>query len=284
MDYEKYYNEELTDEEILRSFAIVLPFLNDLIRDDTAFAISDNSKYISYSPAKEFDLQLKNGDETVDLVKQCLSTGKIVKGDLSAEALGRAIKVIAIPIKNSKGKIIGSISDGIDVQDINHLVNNIEEVSQSVSMVSKSIGQVAESSTYLAEVTQNVIELLTSTMEASQRTNEVLELIKSISDQTNLLGLNAAIESARAGEYGKGFNVVAGEIRKLATQSKESASTIKNIIGSINLSVKNISKAIEETGSISEEQAAATEEVNATVEKINDNLQSLTEFCKRFIG
>lgn len=283
MDYEKYFKEEMTDGEILRSYSVVLPLMSDLVIDDMAFAVSDNSKYIFYSKAKGFDLNLKCGDDVVAMVKNCLTSGKIEKGDLPAEVLGKAIKVIAVPIRNSKGTIIGSVSDGIDMEDSNYLINNIQQVSDSMSDVSQSISQMASSSSGLAETAQKTVEFLESTIKATERSNEVLELIQSISQQTNLLGLNAAIESARAGEYGRGFNVVATEIRKLAAQSKESAATIKNIIDSIKVSVKNISKAIEETGAVSEEQAATTEEINAAVENVNNNLLNLKEFSKRFL-
>jgi uncharacterized protein YukE len=282
MDYNKYFNEELTDEEILRSFAIVLPFLNNLVRDDMAFGLSDKEKYIFYAPAKGFDLHVEYGTEVVDLVKDSLTTGKIQKGDVPAEVLGKAIKVISVPIKNSKGKVIGAISDGIDIENNTQLISNIQFVSNSILQVSESINQMANSSSDLAESGQKAINLVHETMEAAEKTKEVLELIKSIADQTNLLGLNASIESARAGEYGKGFNVVASEIRKLATQSKQSAVTIKSIIESMNESVKNIAKAIEETAAVSEEQAATTQEVSQAVENINNNLINLNEFSKRF--
>lgn len=283
MDYNQYFSEELSDEEILRSFSVVLPYLNNLMRDDIAFGLSDKEKYICYEPAEGFDLQIKYGTEVVKMVKECLQSGKIEKGDIPASVLGKAIKVIVIPIKNSKGQIIGTISDGIDMENANKIATSINEVSQSVEQVSDSINEMASASSGLAKSGQDAIELAQATLETSKKTSEVLELIKSIADKVNLLGLNAAIEAARAGEQGRGFTVVASEIRKLANQSKESVGIINNIIEQINASVSSIAKAIDETAAVSEEQAAAIQEINATVENINNNLLDLSGFSKRFL-
>lgn len=283
VDYNKHFSEELSDEEILRSFSVVLPYLNNLSRDDTAFGLSDKEKYIYYEPAEGFDLQVKYGTEVVETVKDSLNSGKIQKGNIPASVLGKAIKVIVIPIKNSKGQIIGTISNGIDMENSNQMVSSIGELSQSITQVSGGVGELADAASELAKSGQSAIQLAQATMETSKKTSEALEIIKSIADKINLLGLNAAIESARAGEQGRGFNVVSSEIRKLAKQSKESVTTIRDIIEEMNLSVNNITKAIGESAAVSEEQAASIEEISATIENINDNLQNLKEFSKRFL-
>lgn len=283
MDYQEYFKEEISDAELLRAFSIVLPYLNQLNRDDTAYGLSDLKKYIFYAPANGFDLHVTYGTEVVDLVKDCLKSGVAEKGDIPKEVLGKAIKVIALPIKNDRGQIIGSISNGIDVDASLNLIKSVTEVDNLVSQVSASIYQMAQSATTLAQSGQKGLEIAQTTLDSAKNTSEILDIIKNIADRTNLLGLNAAIEAARAGEYGRGFNVVSTEIRKLANQSKESAISIKAIIESINTSISNITKAIEETAAVSEEQAAATEEISANVSMINDNIKSLSEFSKRFL-
>lgn len=283
MDYSQYLREELSDEEILRSFSVVLPYLNNLSRDDTAFGLSDKEKYIYYQPAQGFDLQVKYGTEVVQMVKDCMSSGKIQKGDIPASVLGKGIKVIAIPIKNSKGQIIGTISNGIDMENSNQMVSSMNEIAQSVQQVSGGVNELAGTASDLAKSGQNAIQLVQETMETSKKTSEALEIIKSIADKINLLGLNAAIESARAGEQGRGFNVVSSEIRKLANQSKESVATIKDVIEEMNKSVNNITNAVDNSAAVSEEQAASIQEISATIESINDNLQRLKEFSKRFL-
>ncbi|OOM65023.1 putative sensory transducer protein YfmS [Clostridium beijerinckii] len=280
MGYKEHLTENLTDEEILRAFSIVLPYLNDLSRDDTAFGLTDTEKYIEYEDPKGFQLQLRAGSEPLDVIKDSLRSGRLEKGDTNVA--GKEIKVISIPIRNSKGKIIGTISDGIDLDDTTRLVNSVSEISESLDQVSTSVSELANSASNFALTGQKTLKQAQDVMETSKKTSAAIEIIKSIADQTNLLGLNAAIEAARAGEHGKGFNVVSTEIRKLASQSKESTRTINDIVINMNQSINTIIGAVNESASESEEQAAAIEEISATIESINANLKRLNEFIERF--
>ena len=281
MGYKEHLTENLTDVEILRAFSIVLPYLNDLARDDTAFGLTDNEKYIQYESPEGFELQLKAGSELLDVIKDSLRSGNLEKGDTSVAA--KEIKVISIPIRNSKGQIIGTISDGIDLDNSNQLVNSISEISESLDQVSISVNELANSASNFALTGQKTLKQAQDVMETSKKTSDAIEIINSIANQTNLLGLNAAIESARAGEHGRGFNVVSTEIRKLATQSKESTRTINNIAMNMNESINTIIGSVNESASESENQAAAIEEISATIESLNANLKKLSEFSERFV-
>jgi methyl-accepting chemotaxis protein len=101
-------------------------------------------------------------------------------------------------------------------------------------------------------------------------TKSITELIKQISNQTNLLGLNASIEAARAGEQGKGFSVVAQEVQKLSNNTSDAVEQIEKIIEDINKSVRDIVLSINKMSEKIQSQAAVTEEINSSTENIHE--------------
>ncbi len=110
-------------------------------------------------------------------------------------------------------------------------------------------------------------------------TDTILRFIKAVADQTKLLGLNAAIEAAHAGEHGRGFTVVAQEVRKLAENSLASAEKIGKILQEIQRSMGDIVKGIEAAGRVIESQAAASEELAAHTQTLNSITMQVLEMA-----
>lgn len=110
-------------------------------------------------------------------------------------------------------------------------------------------------------------------------TDEVIDFIKKVADQTKLLGLNAAIEAARAGNHGRGFGVVANEVRKLAEDSVVSAKKISTILANIEESMKTIIAGIEETSGIAQMQTSTTEQVGIAVEQLGHMSDEMKDFA-----
>jgi len=131
--------------------------------------------------------------------------------------------------------LLNSFDKEIDL--IAEKISNINESSSSINTMASESNEGMETLVNSIEKVKNAFEDFTTRFNALginlNKINEITTLINAISNQTNLLALNAAIEASRAGEAGRGFSIVADEIRKLAEQSKESSQSINKLINNI---------------------------------------------------
>lgn len=126
-----------------------------------------------------------------------------------------------------------------------------------------------------------IIEDTRELLDISQKINEIIDIVKSIADQTNLLALNAAIESARAGEFGKGFSVVAEEIRKLSEQTKESISNVTKLVKKTNEQIIHVSSSVEQINSLVSEGSENMHETDQYFQEIVKDMTNSKEQNKR---
>ena len=174
---------------------------------------------------------------------------------------------------------------------VNEMTSAVEEVARnavSTSEASKNATTSAGDGRDLVQETVSAIErmsgdvqgtatLIGALAEESRDIGKVLDVIRGLADQTNLLALNAAIEAARAGEAGRGFAVVADEVRALAHRTQQSTSEIERMIGSIQAgteqavdSMRNSTERAESTLNIAKGAGISLDTINSAIVEINE--------------
>lgn len=175
--------------------------------------------------------------------------------------------VVKTGMLSDRMKEIGQMVESVEV-----LVDKTEKmIAQGTEIVQVLSDRAKETSDITARVGESIATLKTE----SETINDFVQTISDISEQTNLLSLNASIEAARAGEAGKGFAVVAEEIRKLADDSNRAAGEIRNNVQNIGAQTESSVKSAKEAEQMVALQAEAVEEVIQVFQDMNSQMNDL---------
>ncbi len=272
--------KNLTQAKSIQLLFDMVPYINTFFDEDVLIFISDLEKILYYQPSKEIDTKTEVGEPLLKggAHERALKTGEIIVEDVPKELLGTPFKSYIVPVKEN-GRVVGGISIGKSVSKRQAVITVINDMVQALSTMSESMDNIFSGVEELSKVNEGVMEKSREAIMKAKDTDEIVNFIKGVSSQTNLLGLNASIEAARAGEHGRGFNVVASEIRKLSTSSNESIGKIDEIIKNISSSIESINAEIQKVNLISGVQNDALREMNEAVIHLNETAKFLDKLA-----
>jgi len=165
--------------------------------------------------------------------------------------------------------------------DADMVRSEIDKVGEILDVASKNIVNMIEEVNNNSEVEMILVDDLTRLSHDAEQITEVLNVIGDIADQTNLLALNAAIEAARAGEHGRGFAVVADEVRKLAERTQKSLSeinaTVSVIVQSINDVSDKMNSNVDNIHEMMDVSADAKDQIELTVKTMKETSKSMNK-------
>ncbi|MCG8315259.1 MAG: methyl-accepting chemotaxis protein [Pseudomonadales bacterium] len=181
--------------------------------------------------------------------------------------------------KNAVDRMQASIN--AIVIDTNQAVENANTANDESAQGQRVVGTTVEVIKSLSEAVGNASQVIRKLEADTDQVRSVIDVIKGIADQTNLLALNAAIEAARAGEQGRGFAVVADEVRSLASKTQDSTEEINNTIGNL-ISASQDAVSVMEQGTVQAESGVTnSEKAGESLAKISDVINAINEINHR---
>nr|WP_071392835.1 methyl-accepting chemotaxis protein [Bacillus tuaregi] len=265
----------------LEHVVAMIPILKAAVPADLSIALCDLEKFIAYFPGETIDLKIHVGQplHSEEPLALALKQNRRLQAEVPAEFYGFEFTGTALPLHNQKGQVIGGMAIQIRRQSELRAISN--QIVESLSLANEQLSYVANGSNSLADFSQELLVQSHQAGEDVKNTDEVLTVIKRMADQTNLLGLNAAIEAARAGEKGRGFEVVAKEIRRFSKETATSTQDIRDKMSQIQSVTKEMGASIEQITSVGQEQAASIQQILTVIVEIGELSKKLNEFANK---
>ncbi len=220
-----------------------------------------------------------NAQDIANSSEELARSSQIVEED--AKKVGEAVEVVnenSERVKNAMDELEESIAQTVkSVEESRQIAKDAEEYSREGQ---NAIENTINGMRNINQKVEELVQVVDNLGKSSEEIGKITDVISDIADQTNLLALNAAIEAARAGEHGRGFAVVADEVRKLAERSQQAAGEIGNLIRGIQEEVQNAVISADQGKQEVEKGMDLAKHAGDTFSLINKSIESITQMIE----
>ncbi len=264
-------------DEIGEMAAAVQVFKDNMIRNEEMTAEQERARLAREARAQRIESLTGDFDRAVATV-----LGQLGAATSQMQSTASSMSSTAEET-NRQASVVAAASEEASA-NVQTVASAAEELSSSIEEISRQVAQSATIAAQASSDAERTNRQVDGLAKAAQRIGEVIGLIRDIAEQTNLLALNATIEAARAGEAGKGFAVVASEVKNLANQTAKATEQIGQQIGGIQTEtndavavIQGISQTIARMDEIAASIASAVEEQGAATQEISRNVQQAAQ-------
>ena len=237
-------------------------------KESNEFATLNNNVKLMVQNLRELITEISNSASTLSNSTTNLKEANLSINEASDDVLTQVLSV------GAAAEQMVSVSEEIS-QNCSHAATNSQETKdiafEGMNVLRSTVDSIREQS----RKTQEDAKLILKLGEQTQKIDGILSTIQDIANQTNLLALNAAIEAARAGEHGRGFAVVADEVRALASRTGESTKEISEMITTVQTDVRSANESITETVVQMDQVAQYAEKLQETLEVIAEKINNV---------
>ncbi len=265
----------------VQGLVTALPYIHETFKKQAMLVIADkeSNEIVAYMRGETIHAGYHTGDKVNAGDHSIMKAfrGQALEVLVGEEVYGTAFKAMTFPIKDG-AQVVGVYGVGIPVQNRMELDEYMISLNGIIEGLSDRVHIIAAHSQQLAATTEEINIQADKARQDAERSNGITDLIKGISNQTNLLGLNASIEAARAGEHGKGFNIVAQEVRKLSSQTATATGDIEQGLKNIHHSLHTLRNNVGQINEATAEQASLVQQFSEIIGDLDKLSKEIHQF------
>lgn len=275
------------EKHLLEKYEMIIEEMSALyINGDVEFFIADKTQYLYGKGLLGQPVHFQIGAHFSEdgIIPKIIALGKPYSTLVDAKYFGIPFKTTIIPIFDN-GVAVGAWGMSTYITNATNLKTISREYAENMTQIAITISNIAQESTNIALHEKDLCDKLTEIHQLVKEIEEVSKQVASIAGTTNLLGLNASIEAARAtGEQGRTFNVIAEQIRKLSDDSKKTAKITQQLTERISVDLAIALSNSQKSLSSTEDQSAATEEIAASIEELTAGAEEIDKIASDILN